>query len=233
MPGSQSPGNTNRPQGVCFPASRFGTLITKLDRVGWEGFRDRKIAEGEEKCDASVLTKIPACPHLLRHLCTWLGKLGSSCCGLCPGAWPCPSPLSLSVGCKCVPDLQPYNTVERGESGRTSRNASHTVMIPPPRPGHRGALPPGACTEAGASPTEQGICSWNSEGKSLGRGRGFKGAAPGGNGSEHCCDHLAAHLGSWRSSALAVRSGRRGGEGGVVRTQLPEKGPSAGQRNGQ
>ena len=144
LPGSQSPGNANRPQGVCFPASRFGTLITKLDRVGWEGFRDRKIAEGEdnsalnEKCDASVLTKIPACPHLLRHLCTWPGKLGSSCCGLCPGAWPCPSPLSLSVGCKCVPDLQPYNTVERGESGRTSRNASHTVMIPPPAPDTEG-----------------------------------------------------------------------------------------------
>lgn len=43
---------------------------------------------------------------------------------------------------------------------------------------------------------------------------------------------MAQEPGSWRSLALAVRFGRWGA-GGVVRTRPPEKGPSAGQRNGQ
>lgn len=102
----------------------------------------------------------------------------------------------------------------------------------PPWGRQRGALSPAAPTEAGSSPAEQGICSWNNEGKSQSCGPGFSGAAPGVSSREHCCDHLVAQKpGSWRSLALAVRFGA--GHRGVVRAQLPEKGSSAGPRNGQ
>lgn len=79
---------------------------------------------------------------------------------------------------------------------------------PPPDRQREEACPRVLLQRPQSSPKSQGICSQSSEGKSLSLEHRFKGASPGGNSREHCCDHLVAQkLGIWRSLALAVRFG--------------------------
>lgn len=141
--------------------------------------------------------KILAGPHLLPHLWTWLGKLGSSCSEACPEAPPCPSPLSFSVDYKCIPDPQTCSTRRRVNPGE---HQEHKSRCDDP-PSDRERKPASGCFR-------RGLCSQNSEDQSLSLEHRFRGAAPGGSSREHCCDHLVAQkLGSWRSLALAGRFG--------------------------
>lgn len=116
--------------------------------------------------------KILAAPHLLRRLCTWLGRLGSSCSEACPGAPPCPSPLSFLVDCKCIPGPQTCNATEEGSPGEQGETHSHCETT---HPRAESSPAQGTLPEAGSCPSSQGICSQDSEGKSLSKEHGSKG----------------------------------------------------------
>ena len=148
--------------------------------------------------------KILVDPHLLQCLGTWLGKLESNCSETCPEVPPCPSSLLFSADYKCIPGLHTCNSRRRvsPQEHQGTQLCCHDQPSGRPREGVcLGMLPQRPCS----SPKSWGLCSQNSEGKSLSLDTGSKEQLQEAT-ARNTADHLVAQkLSSWRSLALTVR----------------------------